>query len=103
MSSRSFMRTKILTLTALMYWMRSLESQDGQAVPKPSPVIDDYIPEFPPVGLDISIESLSTRSFDPFTIEPIGTSAAAFGQPSAVEQISPSGTTSVDDSSDSSP
>ncbi|KAL4275281.1 hypothetical protein AHAS_Ahas20G0091500 [Arachis hypogaea] len=42
-------------------------------------------------------------SSDPFTIEPIGTSAAASGQPLAVEQISPSGTAFAGDSIDGSP
>ncbi|KAL4328953.1 hypothetical protein AHAS_Ahas13G0251600 [Arachis hypogaea] len=50
----------------------------------------------------MSMESLSTHSSDPFTIEPIGTSVAVSGQPSAVEQISPSGIASVGGSSDGS-
>ncbi|KAL4288104.1 hypothetical protein AHAS_Ahas19G0252800 [Arachis hypogaea] len=77
--------------------------QDGQAVPEPGPVIDDYIPNSPPVGLDMSIESLSTRSSNPFTIEPIGTSVVVSSQPSTVEQISLIGTAFVGDNSDSSP
>ncbi|KAL4315343.1 hypothetical protein AHAS_Ahas15G0175600 [Arachis hypogaea] len=74
------------------FYVVATEPRDGQAVPEVGPVIDDYILESPLVGLDMSIESLSTHSSDPFTIEPIRTSAAASGQPSAVEQISPNGT-----------
>ncbi|KAL4276438.1 hypothetical protein AHAS_Ahas20G0207200 [Arachis hypogaea] len=59
--------------------------QDGQVVPELGPVVDDYIPESPLVGLDMLIESLSTCSSDPFTIELIGTSAVAYGLPLAVE------------------
>ncbi|KAL4396688.1 hypothetical protein AHAS_Ahas01G0116900 [Arachis hypogaea] len=66
-------------------------------MPEPSLVVDDYISESPPVGLDISIESLSTR------IEPIGTSTATSGQPSVVKQISPNGTIFAGDSSDGIP
>ncbi|KAL4285774.1 hypothetical protein AHAS_Ahas19G0019800 [Arachis hypogaea] len=62
-----------------------LAQQDGQAVPEPEPepdsIIDDPIPEFPPVGSDMSMESLSTQSSDSFTIEPIEISVAAAGQP----------------------
>ncbi|KAL4390457.1 hypothetical protein AHAS_Ahas03G0147000 [Arachis hypogaea] len=79
-----------------------LAQQDGQAVSEPSPVVDDYIPEYPLVALDMSIESLSTCSSDPFSIEPIKTSATASSQPSAVEQISLSGTLFTGDSSDGS-
>ncbi|QHO49274.1 Calcium-transporting ATPase 8, plasma membrane-type [Arachis hypogaea] len=64
-----------------------LAQQDGQAVPKSDLIVDDYILVSPLVGLDMSIESLSTRSSDPFTIEPIGTFAAASGQPSTIENV----------------
>ncbi|KAL4343905.1 hypothetical protein AHAS_Ahas11G0125100 [Arachis hypogaea] len=77
--------------------------QDGQEVPDPIPVINNYIREYPSVGLGMSIESPSTRSSDPFTIEPIETSAAASGQPSVVEQIFLSGIASVGNNSDYSP
>ncbi|KAL4329620.1 hypothetical protein AHAS_Ahas13G0318300 [Arachis hypogaea] len=80
-----------------------LTHQDGQIVLEPGLVVNDYIPESPLVGLDMSIESLSTCSSDPLTLEPIGTSSVASGQPSAVESISPSGTVFVGDSSDGSP
>ncbi|XP_020967631.1 E3 ubiquitin protein ligase DRIP1-like [Arachis ipaensis] len=50
--------------------------RDGQAVPEPGSIIDDYIPESPSVDLDMSIESLSTHSSDLFTIEHIKTSFA---------------------------
>ncbi|KAL4371358.1 hypothetical protein AHAS_Ahas06G0157800 [Arachis hypogaea] len=76
---------------------------DGQVISEPDPIANDYIPESPPIGLDMSIESLFTPSFDHFTIEPIETSAAASGQSSAVEQISPISTVSTRDSSDDSP
>ncbi|KAL4316093.1 hypothetical protein AHAS_Ahas15G0250600 [Arachis hypogaea] len=74
--------------------------QDDQVVPETGPVIDDYIPESPLVGLDMSIESLFTCSSNPFTKEPIETSATASGLPSVVKQIFPSGTTFVGDSND---
>ncbi|KAL4343932.1 hypothetical protein AHAS_Ahas11G0127800 [Arachis hypogaea] len=80
-----------------------LAQQDGQAVPESDLIVDDYIPESPLVGLDMSIESLSTRSSDPFTIEPIRTFAAVSGQPSAVEQISFSGIVFAGNSNDGSP
>ncbi|KAL4365557.1 hypothetical protein AHAS_Ahas07G0118000 [Arachis hypogaea] len=35
-----------------------LAQQDGQVVPEPGPVVDDYIPESPPVGLDITPEAI---------------------------------------------
>ncbi|KAL4294328.1 hypothetical protein S83_063700 [Arachis hypogaea] len=77
--------------------------QDGEVVPEPGPVVDDYIPEFPPVDLDMSMELLSIYFSDLFTIEPIGSFAVAPGQASAVEHISPSGTASTGDNSDGSP
>ncbi|KAL4338530.1 hypothetical protein AHAS_Ahas12G0219400 [Arachis hypogaea] len=80
-----------------------LAQQDGQAVSEPGPVIDDPIPEFSPIDSDMSIEYLFTQSSNPFAIESIGTSVTAVGQPSAVEQISPNGTTSVGGGSDGSP
>ncbi|KAL4286784.1 hypothetical protein AHAS_Ahas19G0120800 [Arachis hypogaea] len=76
---------------------------EPQVLLEPGPIIDDYIPESPPVDLDMSIESLSTCFSDPFTIEPIVTSTAAFGQPSVVGQVSPSCIAFACDSSDGSP
>ncbi|KAL4321981.1 hypothetical protein AHAS_Ahas14G0164800 [Arachis hypogaea] len=72
-------------------------------MPEPIPVINDYIPESLPVDLDMLIESLSTRSFEPFTKEPIGTSTIASGQPLEVEHVSPSSTVFASDNSDGSP
>ncbi|KAL4391139.1 hypothetical protein AHAS_Ahas03G0215200 [Arachis hypogaea] len=56
--------------------------QDGQIVPELGPIVNDYIPESPLVGLDMSIESLFTCSSDPLTIEPIRTSSVASGDSS---------------------
>ncbi|KAL4285775.1 hypothetical protein AHAS_Ahas19G0019900 [Arachis hypogaea] len=67
------------------FYVVAAESQDGQVVPEPDPVIDDPIPEFLLVGSDMSKESLSTQSSDPFTIEPIGISVTVAGQPSTLE------------------
>ncbi|KAL4321634.1 hypothetical protein AHAS_Ahas14G0130100 [Arachis hypogaea] len=74
-----------------------LVQQDGQAVPEFGSIIHDYIPESSPMVLDKSIESLSTRSSKFFTIGPIGTSAIASGQPSAVEHAEIVDMTSEDD------